>query len=394
MAEQHMTTEQYTAAIEKARALFEDLSYSYAREWKEQDPSRRVIGYLPIYIPREIIHAMGMLPVGIFGAGDRMSIVKGDAFFQSYICHIPRTVIEMALNGNMDHFDGFLFPSICDVIRNLSGIFRLKFEDKFIQYFDLPQNFDRKVGGTFYRREMERLIEGLKALNGHELTTEELNASIEIYNYNRKLVNELADLRSDFPHKISAVDFYLVLRAGGTMTVEEHNEYLEEILRLAREVDAEPEDKIRVVISGAFCEQPPLGLIKTIENAGCYVVEDDMQLGMKWIKTDIPSDTDDPISALIEAYLDHSEFSSAVYEADNPKGEQLKQQVIDRRADGVLFCAPSFCDPALLDRPLLEQAMDANHIRHFGFQYHENLGQFHVIKEQAGTFADMIKLWE
>lgn len=38
--------------------------------------------------------------------------------------------------------------------------------------------------------------------------------------------------------------------------------------------------------------------------------------------------------------------------------------------------------------------MDRHHIRHFSFQYHENLGQFHVIKEQAGTFADMIKLWE
>ncbi|MBI5267338.1 MAG: benzoyl-CoA reductase subunit C, partial [candidate division Zixibacteria bacterium] len=53
-----------------------------------------------------------------------------------------------------------------------------------------------------------------------------------------------------------------------------------------------------------------------------------------------------------------------------------------------------FCDPALLDRPLLERALSRHHVRHTAFQYHENLGQFHVIKEQAGTFADTIKLWE
>jgi benzoyl-CoA reductase subunit C len=27
--------------------------------------------------------------------------------------------------------------------------------------------------------------------------------------------------------------------------------------------------------SGSFCEQPPLGLIKTLERAGCYIVDDD-----------------------------------------------------------------------------------------------------------------------
>jgi hypothetical protein len=43
---------------------------------------------------------------------------------------------------------------------------------------------------------------------------------------------------------------------------------------------------------------------------------------------------------------------------------------------------------------MLERAMDKHHIKHASFQYHENLGQFHVIKEQAGTFSDMIKLWE
>ncbi|NQV38073.1 MAG: 2-hydroxyacyl-CoA dehydratase [Candidatus Marinimicrobia bacterium] len=389
-----MKFDNFSEAIQHARTLFEDISFSYASNWKKQNSTRHIIGFLPIYIPREIIHSANMLPVGIFGAGDRIPVVHGDAYFQSYICHLPRTVIELAKSGHLNDFDGFIFPAICDVIRNLSGIFMLDNKQKFIRYLDYPQNFEGNVGGKFYRQELNRLSTDLEKLNGKKVITNELNHSISIYNEQRRLLKLLGDFRSEFPHKLSAVDYYLIQRTAHTMCVEDFNPYLENIFLLLDKLDVEPEDKIRVIISGSFCEQPPIGLIKTIENAGCYIVEDDLQLNLNWITKEIPTDTDDPIGALVDAYINHSIFSSTVYEGDKPKGDQLAEQVKDRKADGVVFCAPSFCDPALLDRPQLEKAMDKHHIRHFSFQYHENLGQFHVIKEQAGTFADTIKLWE
>ncbi|MFQ6615745.1 MAG: benzoyl-CoA reductase subunit C [Fidelibacterota bacterium] len=389
-----MVPKTYPEAMELARDLYEDLSFDYVTQWKKQGTDRRVIGFLPIYVPREIIHAAGMLPVGIFGGGERVSVVKGDAFFQSYICHLPRTVIEMALDGNFKDFDGFLFPSICDVIRNLSGVFRLHFPQSFVFYLDFPQNLDPSTGGQFYRRQLELLAKHLEKLNGRRVTIDRLNRAIRVYNENRRLVKRLSDFRAQVPHRISAVDHYLVLRAGYIMSVEDHNDFLTRVLSILEKVDREPEDKIRVVISGSFCEQPPLGLIKTIENAGCYVVDDDFQLGSRSITGALADDTDDPLGVLVETYLKAGTVSSAIYDGDRPKEDAFARQVQNRDAQGVIFCAPSFCDPALLDRPRLEEAMDRHHIRHFSFQYHENLGQFHVIKEQAGTFADMIKLWE
>ena len=65
-----------------------------------------------------------------------------------------------------------------------------------------------------------------------------------------------------------------------------------------------------------------------------------------------------------------------------------------RKADGIIFAAPSFCDPALLDSPLYMKACDDKDIRYVQFQYHENTGQYKVIKEQVGAFSDSIKLWE
>ena len=162
-------------------------------------PGRKAIGYMPIYVPREIVHAAGMLPVGIFGGGDQLEVIQGDAYYQSYICRIPRSTVELGLTGRLDCLDGMLFPSICDVIRNLSGMWQIMFKDKYVKYFDLPQNYDDATGGSFYVHEMQALRQDLGSLSGREITDEDLKRSIRIYNENRKAVRELYAYRAQKP---------------------------------------------------------------------------------------------------------------------------------------------------------------------------------------------------
>ena len=52
------------AVVSRCEALFEDVSLGSVKAWKEGAAGRKAIGYMPIYVPREIIHAAGMLPVG------------------------------------------------------------------------------------------------------------------------------------------------------------------------------------------------------------------------------------------------------------------------------------------------------------------------------------------
>ncbi len=382
-----------TEIVEECKSLAFDLNFTFAKNWKKESASRLLVGYLPVYIPREIIHAANGLPVGIMGAGDRKQIIKGDAYYQSYICHLPRGIVEMALDTNLENFDGFLFPSICDCVRNLSGMFKLVKKGKFTRYFDYPQNFEKHIGGAFYRELIETIIQDMFQINCVKITSEKLNHSIGLYNTNRQLIETIYNIRQDTPWKLSAVDTYHILRAGITIPVEKHNEILQEVVNLISEEYGEPLDNIRIVISGSFCEQPPIGLIKSVEMAGCYIVDDDFMLGSRWIQGDMDDSTDDPLNEIVNGFLTKSAPSSAVYDVGNPKGERLVKLVKQRNADGVIFCAASFCDPALLDRPELQKACDAEGIAHINFQFHENTGQFKVIKEQAGTFSDSIKLW-
>ena len=379
--------------LERCQTLFDDLHFNAVKEWKAAVPGRKAIGYMPVYVPREIIHAAGMLPVGILGGGDQLEEIQGDAYYQSYICRIPRSTIEMGLTGRLDCLDGMLFPSICDVIRNLSGMWQILFKDKYVRYIDVPQNYEDEIGGKFYMEEMQVLREDLARLAGKPITDEALNASIAVYNENRAALRELYAYRAAKPWQAPTSEVYLVQRAGMILPPEEHTQLVREYIAATDTVPRPKRDNARVVINGTFCEQPPLALIKSIEMAGCYVVDDDFMLVGRWLLDHVPADGN-PLQELSKAFLHRSATTAAKYDTTREqKGMFLMKQVKTMGAEGVIFAAPSFCDPALLERPMLQDVLTQHKIPHTAFKYAENTGQMAPIREQAGTFADSIKLW-
>jgi benzoyl-CoA reductase subunit C len=377
--------------VEGCEELIRDTALGSVGSWRERTGGIAV-GYMPTYVPRELFHAQGVLPVGIVGAGD-IEIIRGDAYYQSYICHIPRSTVELGLNGSLDCLDGMVFPAICDVIRNLSGMWKMMFPGKLVHYLDVPQDFDAEMGGAFYRHDLESLSAKLVEAGARPLETEALRASIRAYNENGRRVRALYDLRRREPWRVPTAELYVALRAGLVLPVEEHSALLDRYLELAlAEEDRRPVDQARVLLTGSFCEQPPLGLIKTLERAGCYIVDDDFVQVSRWFRGDVSEDGD-PLDALVGAFLHDAHACPTRYIDDDEKGRELVERVEASGAEGVLFCAPSFCDPALLDQPMDTAAATRAGIPWTAFKYSEDTGQFQVIREQAGTFADSIKLW-
>ena len=376
-----------------ARELYEDLDFGAVHRWLEQHPGRKAAGYLPVYVPREVLHACGFLPVGIHGGGDRLEIIRGDAFYQSYICHLPRSVIELAQSGRLDMLSAVLFPSTCDVIRNLSGMWKLLYPDTYVRYIDIPQVPDAAAAAQFYEGELHRLVNDLGAVSGKVPTPEDLAASIGLYNAMRSAIRALYAARQERPWDVPTEELYLLLRAGEVVPPEEFIARVGEYLDGVNADRRRPRDNSRVVIAGAFCEQPPLGLIKSIEKAGCYVVDDDFLLGDRFMTRDVPLDGD-PLRNLADAFVRNDLKTSVLFEGD-PDGKRnlMKQRAAAAHADGIIFATPSFCDPALLDQPMLRNGAERAGLPCIAFKYAENTGQFQQFREQAGTFSDSLKLW-
>jgi len=372
--------------------LYADMSLGTVKAWKEAHPGKPAVGHLPVYAPREIVHACGGMPVALAGAADHVEIVKGDACFQSYICHIPRSTVELGLTGELALLDGMLFPSTCDVIRNLSGIWQLLFPKVMVKFIDLPQNLDPRIGGGFYEGDLRELAAELEAIGGQELTDERLEESLRAFDANRRAIADLYQLRATSPWKVPADECFLITRAGFVLDVDEHTQLVRDFIREAGKRTTRAEDRIRVVVVGAFCEQPPVALLRTIERAGCYIVDDDLNLGSRWIEGDLAG-SKYPLKSLAQAYCTRSVWASTRYQGAEERAPQLVERVRTRKADGVVFAAPSFCDPALLDQPPLQKALTEASVPFIAFKYAENTGQFQGIREQTGTFSDSLKLW-
>jgi benzoyl-CoA reductase subunit C len=379
--------------VDWAAEIADDLDFGAARAWIAEEPGRKATGYLPVYAPREVIRACGMLPVGVHGGGDRLEIIRGDAFYQSYICHLPRSVVELAESRRLAFLSAMLFPATCDVIRNLSGVWQLMYPQVWVRYLDLPQVADPEAGSAFWREELDVLVRGLSEVSGRPATDDTLREAIAAGNQARALVRRLYALRRDRPWSVPTEELVLLMRAGEMVPLEAFVEKLRAYLAAAEADPAKVRDRARVLVVGAFCEQPPLGLIKTIERAGCFIVDDDFLLGNRLLGPDVPLDGD-PLDALARAFVRHAKRTSTVYEPD-PAGKRMamRERAAAARADGIIFASASFCDPALLDRPMLRAGAEAAGIPCIAFQFAENTGQFQQFREQAGTFADSIKLW-
>ena len=71
-----------TDTFKTCRALVEDSGLSSVAAWKNENPGGRAVGCFPVYIPAEVIHAAGMLPVGLFG-GAPQGEIHSDARLRS-----------------------------------------------------------------------------------------------------------------------------------------------------------------------------------------------------------------------------------------------------------------------------------------------------------------------
>jgi benzoyl-CoA reductase subunit C len=337
----------------------------------------------------EIIHASGALPVGFHGAGDRLDLQHADARFGSFICSIAKTTLELAMTGRLGPFDGFLFSSICDTARNLCWVLKRNQPDRYVDFLHLPHNPASPASAEFLAGDYDRLRWELKKLTGHEATPADLRHSIAVYNENRALTRQLYAFRTASPHLLSTYELYVLVRAGNLMPVEEHNALLRRTIDDLPSRSGKARDSIRIVIEGSFCEQPPLDLIRMIENAGCYVVEDDLTLGRRWFDEDVIANGD-PIVALAEAYVRQSVYSSVRHDASRPRVDGLIEKVRRSRADAVLSFIAKFCEPAYFDYVLFKRELDRIGIPHLLLEYEEKMFTFDRLQMEIETFVESL----
>jgi benzoyl-CoA reductase subunit C len=364
------------------RDLVEDPEYPTVRRWREA--GGKVVGHFQVYFPEEIAHAAGLLPVKICGA--QVEGMEAESHFGSYLCSIIKTSLELALTKKIE-LDMFVTHPICDAARNLAAIWGRNFSYK-CQILYLPQNPNSRYSINYLRDEYERLKGDAEAIAGRKVTDEDLRRSLAVYNESRALMRELYAIKRETPWLLAADEAFVLIALAGFLPREEYNDFLRAVLPMLKTRPAKKQDKMRVVFEGGFCELPPVDLLQTVAQS-CYVVDDDLLIGLRYILENVRLDGD-PLLNLAEAYIEKSSYSPVQHDLRKPKEKMLLDRVKRSKAEAVILAAAKMCEPGLEEQVTYSKALDAERIPYFISEFEENQTTFDHLGIQLETFVENI----
>jgi benzoyl-CoA reductase subunit C len=364
------------------RELLDDPTYPTVRRWREA--GGKVVGHFQVYFPEEIVHAAGALPFKV--RGGPVEPAQADSHFGSYLCSIVKSSLELVLSRRID-LEMFVTHPICDAARNLAAVWGRNF-DYPCQILYLPQNANSAHAAEYLRGEYDRLRRAVEGITGRRVTDDDLRASLAVFNENRARLRELYALKRATPWLVAAEDAYALMAVGGMMPREEHNALLKAVLPQLHARPAKRQDRIRVAFEGGFCEQPPLDLIRMIGQS-CYVVDDDLMIGLRWILDDVAVHGD-PLRNLAEAYLDHSSYSPVQHDLRKPKERMLLERLRGADAQAAIVTAAKMCEPGLEEQVAYTRALDKEGVPYFVSEFEENMTSFEHLEVQLETFVENI----
>jgi len=365
-----------------ARELVEDPEYPTVAAWRAD--GGKVLGHFQVYFPEELAHAAGMLPVRIRGAQTAGN--QSESHFGSYLCSIIKTSLDIALEKNIV-LDLFVTHPICDAARNLGPIWGRNFDYK-CQILYLPQNPNSKHAKTYLAHEYRRVLADIEATMGRKVEEQELRDSIRLYDRSRSLMRDLYVIRRNQPWLLGADESMALIALAGILPREEFVYLLEVVTPMIRARTAKQQDRMRVVFEGGFCEVPPFDLLQTITRS-CYVVDDDIYIGLRFITEDV-ADTGDAMADLAEAYIDRSSYSPGQHDLRKPKEKMLLQRIRGSNAESVILAAAKMCEPGLEEQVAYSKALEEAKIPYFISEFEENQNTFDQLSIQLETFVENI----
>ena len=99
---------------------------------------KKVVAVAPVYTPQEIIHSMGMVPMGVWGAD--MELNESKKYYPAFICSIMQSILELGLKGEYDGVSAIIIPSLCDSLKTLGQNWKYAVKDIPFIPMTYPQN--------------------------------------------------------------------------------------------------------------------------------------------------------------------------------------------------------------------------------------------------------------
>lgn len=339
---------------------------------------KKVVGIAPVYTPQEIIHSMGLVPMGVWGAD--MEINEAKKYYPAFICSIMQTILELGIKGEYEGISAIVIPSLCDSLKTLGQ--NWKYAVKGIPFIPMtyPQNRKPAYGIKFTKAGYQRVISDLSVATGAQFSEFALAESIKIYNEHNAVMREFAEIAAEA--EMTAAQRSDVFKSAWFMLPEEHTRIVKQI---NEELKAGPkaEGKVKVLVSGILADSP--GLLKIFDENGVKVVWDDVAHESRQYRTDVP-DMDNPLDGMARKFAD-MDNCTLLYDRDKKRVDYIIEQAKKHGAQAVIVLMTKFCDPEEFDYVPIKMACEAAGILNMNIEVDRQMVNY----EQANTIIQAMK---
>jgi benzoyl-CoA reductase/2-hydroxyglutaryl-CoA dehydratase subunit BcrC/BadD/HgdB len=352
-------------AKEIIQETFEILKSPYDYVKLENDPDVRYFGFNCIYVPEEILHAAGFVPIRLFGCSDKISFAE--KYIPSHCCELVRGMISGFDRNVFNFLEAAAFGFCCDTMQVASNIIMERFNVDIFE-INVPAKLDHNFAKKYLIQEINEFRNAIENRFKVSLDKESLNQSLEIYQENNRLMLELKDISTMNPGLISGAARMCVQSLGSFIPKEAHNHKLKTIIdwfrdeswRFEKQKQKQKQKKKKIKIKRVLAAgyiQNNMALLKEIEHLGVSICDDDLCEVSRCLTFEKESDKE-PVDAIADRIL--SRFCPGKQKYGEDFADVLIKKYRKSCADGIIIFLPRFCDPQHLEyaatRYKLEQA--------------------------------------
>lgn len=346
---------------------------------------KKVVACVPVYTPEEIIHSMGLVPFGTWGAD--VEVKEAKRYFPAFICSIMQSVLELGMNGDYEGVSAIVIPSLCDSLKCLGQNWKYAVENIPFVPMTYPQNRNNEVGKTFTKVGYERVIKDLENITGAKFSEEELSKSVKVYNKHNKAMREISKVLVDYP-SITASQRSDIFKSAYFMLKEDHTKLVNELIEELGKMPKETTSKIKVVTSGILADNK--NLLEIFDANDIQIVADDVAHESRQYRTDAPEEGN-ALEALAEKFANMGNCS-VLYDVDKKRADYVVDLVKEYNAEGVIFVMTKFCDPEEFDYVIIKKACDAEDIMTLQIEVDRQMVNYGQANTAIQTFREMLEV--
>lgn len=344
---------------------------------------KKIVLTAPVYTPEEVIHSMGFIPFGAWGADTELDRAK--EYCPAFLCSIAQSILELGINGTYEGASAIVIPSLCDTLKTLGE--NWKYAVNGIQFIPMtyPQNRKPDFGIKFTKAGYERVINDLTGAGG-TFTNEALAASNEVYNKHNSVMRLADEVLAKHP-EVTAAQRSDIFKSAFFMLKEEHTALVEKLIEELNK-NAESAGKLPVLVSGILTDAPALNEI--FDDMGMHIVADDVAAQSRQYRTDVPCG-DDALTALAEKFA-AMDNCSVLYNADKPRVDWIVETAKARGAKGVVIVMTKFCDPEEFDYVMIKKACEKAGLPITQIEIDRQMTHFEQVRTNLETFRDLLSM--